>query len=189
MRAAALLDRDGVLNGLVADPLSGLPESPLDPRDVVLVSGAAAGARRLAAAGLLLVGISNQPAAAKGTVSVAQLRAVQDRVVALLAAEGVRFDGFYICPHHPDFGPSCDCRKPKPGMLLEAARELRIDLTASWMLGDTDSDIAAGRAAGARTLLIEHPGSEHKRTGTPAADFTAADLANAAELLLAVQSR
>jgi D-glycero-D-manno-heptose 1,7-bisphosphate phosphatase len=63
----------------------------------------------------------------------------------------------------PELSVRCDCRKPAPGMLLDAARELEIDLAASWMLGDTDSDMQAGAAAGCRTVLIEHPGSAHKR--------------------------
>lgn len=181
MKRAAFLDRDGVLNQLVADPESGLAESPLDPSDVVLSPGAAAAAARLAAAGFLLVGVSNQPAAAKGRVPLEQLVAVQARVVALLAAEGVVFDRFQLCWHHPDAllkelaGP-CDCRKPAPGMLLQAATALDIDLAASWMVGDSDSDVLAGRAAGTRTILVENPASAHRRRGTATPDATAADL-------------
>ncbi len=103
------------------------------------------------------------------------------RVLELLAAEGVRFDASRLCLHHPDgvvaelSGP-CDCRKPAPGMLLDAARALGLDLGGSWMLGDTDADVAAGRAAGCRTVLIEHPASAHKRGGGASPDLIAADL-------------
>jgi len=179
-RPAAFLDRDGVLNALVPDPASGRPESPLRPEDVRLLPGAAAAALRLASAGFALVGVSNQPAAAKGTISLGQLAAVQERVLELLAAEGVRFDGFYLCRHHPDAvlaelrGP-CDCRKPAPGMLLEAAAELDLDLERSWMIGDTDADVGAARAAGCHAALVENPGSVHKR-GAATADLRAADL-------------
>jgi D-glycero-D-manno-heptose 1,7-bisphosphate phosphatase len=183
-RRAAFLDRDGVLNALVWDPLSGRHESPLHPRDVRLLPGAAAAARRLAGAGFALVGVSNQPAAAKGTITLEELFEVHERVLELLSTEGVRFDGFHICPHHPEGvvaelrGP-CDCRKPAPGMLFEAAAELELDLSSSWMIGDTDADITAGRAAGCRTALIEHSGSAHKRRGGGAEDLTAADLPHA----------
>lgn len=184
LRRAVFLDRDGVLNALVPDPLSGRWESPLRPEDVRLLPGAAAAARELADAGFALVGVSNQPAAAKGTVTLEQLLATHERVLELLLAEGVRFDGFYLCTHHPDAvvadlrGP-CDCRKPAPGMLLQAAAELELDLAASWMVGDTDTDVGAGRAAGCRTVLVENPRSDHKRGGDVTADVAVADLATA----------
>jgi D-glycero-D-manno-heptose 1,7-bisphosphate phosphatase len=185
---AAFLDRDGVINELVEDPESGQPESPLRVEDVALIPGATAGLRRLAAAGLLLVGVSNQPAAAKGKVSLEQLMAVQRRVVQLVEEEGARFDGFHICWHHPqgtiaELSGGCDCRKPAPGMLLDAASQLGIDLGRSWMIGDTDSDVFAGQSAGCRTVLIEHRASVHKRTGAARSDAVAATLDAAAELL------
>lgn len=188
-RRAAFIDRDGVITELVTDPESGRPESPLRVEDVALVPGAAAALRRLAAGGLLLVGVSNQPAAAKGKVSREQLSDVQRRVVELLAAEGVRFDAFRLCLHHPDAVISelkgdCGCRKPAPGMLIDAAHELGIDVVRSWMLGDTDSDVEAGAAAGCRTVLVEHPGSAHKRAGDQRPDATVADIAAAAALIL-----
>ena len=161
---AAFVDRDGTINELVPDPRTGQPESPLRVEDVALIPGAAGALRRLAAGGWLLVGVSNQPAAAKGTARPEQLAEVQARVLELLAADGARLDGFRICPHHPEgvvpglAGP-CDCRKPAPGMLIDAARELDIDLERSWMIGDTDSDVLAGAAAGCRTVLIEQEAS------------------------------
>jgi histidinol-phosphate phosphatase family protein len=187
-RAAAFLDRDGVLNELVADRVSGLPESPLSVADVRLVPGAGAAAARLARLGFVLVCVSNQPAAAKGLVSVAQLVAVHERVVELLGEQGVRLAGSHLCMHHehgvvPELSGPCDCRKPAPGMLLEEARALAIDLGVSWMVGDTDADIAAGRAAGCMTLLIRHPGSVHKRLQGVAPDLVADSLTDAAALL------
>jgi D-glycero-D-manno-heptose 1,7-bisphosphate phosphatase len=188
-RAAVFLDRDGVLDAAVPDPVSGQPESPLHVADVRLLPGAAAAARRLADAGFALICVSNQPAAAKGRATVAQLLDVHERVLALLARAGVNLDASRLCPHHPDgvvaelSGP-CPCRKPAPGMLTDAAAALALDLGASWMIGDTDADIAAGRAAGCKTLLLEYPGSAHKRTGDAAEDMRAADLAEAASLLV-----
>jgi D-glycero-D-manno-heptose 1,7-bisphosphate phosphatase len=197
LRRAAFVDRDGVINELVPDPVSGLPESPLRPGEVALVAGAAGALRRLAAAGWLLVGVSNQPAAAKGTASRDELDAVHGRVVELLAAEGVHFDGFRFCLHHPDglvpeLTLACDCRKPAPGMLLDAARELEIELGASWMIGDTNGDVRAGAAAGCRTVLIEHAGSAHKRDRGAvgvAPDATVPELEAAAALILALEPR
>jgi D-glycero-D-manno-heptose 1,7-bisphosphate phosphatase len=188
MSAAVFFDRDGVVNELVPDPVSGLPESPLDPEQVRLIPGAAAALRRLQDAGYVLAGVSNQPAAAKGVVGLDRLQAVQERVLELLASEGVVPDAFRLCFHHPEGIVSeltriCDCRKPAPGMLLDTARDLGIDLTASWMIGDTDGDVSAGAAAGCRTVLVENPDSAHKRpVGIQAA--RACDLAAAVEIIL-----
>jgi D-glycero-D-manno-heptose 1,7-bisphosphate phosphatase len=187
--AAVFLDRDGVLNELVHDPHSGVSESPLALAAVRLLPGAAAAAARLARAGFTLVCVSNQPAAAKGLVSVEELLAVHRRVIELLAREGVKLGGTRLCLHHPQgvvpelTGP-CACRKPAPGMLLDTAAVLGIELGAAWMVGDTDTDVGAGRAAGCGTLLIEHPGSGHKRSSGIQPDLRAADLAGAADLLL-----
>jgi D-glycero-D-manno-heptose 1,7-bisphosphate phosphatase len=186
---AAFVDRDGVINALVADPLTGRLESPLAPADVALLPGASEALRRLADAGWLLIGVTNQPAAAKGLVSIEQLAAVQARVLELLAAGGVRFDDFRVCFHHPDgvvpeLTRRCACRKPAPGMLLDSARALDLDIGSAWMIGDTDSDVQAGRAAGCRTVLVEHPASAHKRCGDVSPDATVADLSAAVGIVL-----
>lgn len=183
------LDRDGVLNDLVPDPISGTPESPLQVDDVRLVAGAAGAARRLAQAGFVLACVSNQPAAAKGRVSIERLFAIHQRVCDLLAAEGVPLEASRLCLHHPQgvlpgLAGVCGCRKPAPGMLLDAAAALGIDLRASWMVGDTDADVLAGQAAGCRTLLIEHASSIHKRLSGSEPDLLAVDLAVGASELL-----
>ncbi len=189
-RRAAFIDRDGVINALVPDPDSGLPESPLHPDEVRLLPGVAEALRSLAAADWLMVGVSNQPAAAKGKTSMAQLQAVQSRVVDLLAAEGAHFDDFRICFHHPDgvvpeLTRECACRKPAPGMLLDAATELAIDLARSWMIGDTDADLVAGKAAGCQTILVQQRESGHKRAGEARPDVAVPDLGAGVALLLA----
>lgn len=186
---AVFLDRDGTLNAAVRDARSGVSESPLQPDQVRLLPGAAEAVASLARAGFALVCVSNQPAAAKGTATLAQLLSVHERVLELLAQEGVRLHASRLCLHHPEgtvaglAGP-CDCRKPAPGMLLDAAGALELELRRSWMLGDTDSDVGAGRAVGCRTVLIAYPASAHKRFEGTAPDFFAADLTDAVAQLL-----
>ena len=189
MSAAVFVDRDGVLNELVPDPFSGRPESPLDPELVAIVAGAAAALRTLRSAGYVIVGASNQPAAAKGVVSIDRLESVHSRVIELLEREGASVDAFHLCYHHPagtvpELTRRCDCRKPAPGMLIAAAEELPIDLSASWMVGDSDDDVAAGTAAGCRTVLIENPASAHRRVVSAAPDGRAPDLTAAAHLII-----
>jgi D-glycero-D-manno-heptose 1,7-bisphosphate phosphatase len=186
---AVFLDRDGVLNAGAPDPASGLLESPLRIEDVRLLPGVAAALAELTQAGYALVCVSNQPAAAKGKTTVGRLCALHDRVLGLLAREDVCLDASCLCPHHPEgivaelSGP-CACRKPAPGMLLDAAGALGLDLGRSWMLGDTDADVLAGAAAGCRTVLIEYAGSAHKRLSATSPDLRAADLTDAIAQLL-----
>jgi D-glycero-D-manno-heptose 1,7-bisphosphate phosphatase len=192
-RAVVFLDRDGVLNEGVRDPETGFRESPLTVADVRLLPSAVAALGKLADAGYALVCVSNQPAAAKGKVTVKQLLAVHERVLELLASDGVRLDASLLCPHHPqglvaELSGACDCRKPAPGMLLDAADALGLDLARSWMLGDTDADMAAGKAAGSRTVLIEYPGSTHKRSGEASPDLRAGDLSAAVAQLLGLSA-
>lgn len=186
---AVFLDRDGVLNELVPDSTSGAWESPLKVADVRLIAGAADAARALAAAGFALVCVSNQPAAAKGAVTVEQLQAVHARVTKLLAQADVHLEASRLCLHHPhgivpELSGPCACRKPAPGMLLDAARALKLDLGASWMVGDTDADIVAGQAAGCRTMLVEHPASARKRSGEPHPELATLNLAHGVAQLL-----
>jgi D-glycero-D-manno-heptose 1,7-bisphosphate phosphatase len=134
--------------------------------------------------------VSNQPAAAKGVITLERLREVQGRVLELLRREGVMPDAIRCCFHHPEatlaeLRRACRCRKPAPGMLLDAATELEVDLRASWMIGDTDGDVAAGAAAGCRTVLIAAPGSGHKRSGTARADVYAPDITAGVNAILA----
>jgi D-glycero-D-manno-heptose 1,7-bisphosphate phosphatase len=185
---AVFLDRDGVLNDPVFDQTDGRPESPLRATDIVLADGAAEGCRLLQDAGFLLVVASNQPGAAKGKATPEELWAVHERVVELLADDGVQIDDWRYCFHHPQAvvpelrGP-CDCRKPSPGMLFDAANAHGIDLPGSWMVGDSDGDIEAGRQAGCRTILIEHPGSAHRRSGNVQPAALARNLFAAAALI------
>jgi D-glycero-D-manno-heptose 1,7-bisphosphate phosphatase len=188
---AVFLDRDGVINDPVMDPVDGRPESPLRAQDVVLAPGAVAGLQVLAATGLPLIVVSNQPAAAKGKATDGDLRAVHERVVALLGAEGVAIGDWRYCFDHPDaLDPArrgCACRKPRPGMLHDAARDHGLDLPRCWIVGDTDADVGAGHAVGATTILVEHPGTAHRRSPEvgAAADAAVSDLTAAATLIAA----
>lgn len=178
------LDRDGVLNAGTPDPDTGLAESPLKASDVRLLPGVVDALAALDGAGYTLVCASNQPAAAKGKVTVRELLSVHERVLELLAAAGVAPEMSLLCLHHPDgvvaelSGP-CDCRKPEPGMLVRAAAALGIELDSSWMLGDTDADVAAGRTAGCSTVLLDYAPSAHKRSGKATPDLQALDLPDA----------
>jgi D-glycero-D-manno-heptose 1,7-bisphosphate phosphatase len=162
MKKALFLDRDGTLNEMVYDDTHGLFDSPRRPEQVRLVAGAAGFMAEARRAGYALIVITNQPGLAKGTMTPADLEAVNARLAELLAAQGARWDALYFCPHHPTGDPgrvapyvtACDCRKPRPGMLIEAAREHGLDLAASWMIGDGVNDVQAGHAAGCRTALI-----------------------------------
>ena len=136
--------------------------------------------------------MSNQPSAAKGTADLAALAAVHDAVVALLAEEGLAVDEVRYCFHHPagtdpELGRACDCRKPAPGLILQAADALGLDEAAlgrSWLIGDSDVDVEAGRAAGLRTVLVEDPRSAHRRHGAEA-DARAGDVLEAARIVAA----
>ena len=187
---AVFVDRDGVLNHLVMDPTSGFAESPLRTADVAIVAGAGSAIARLRAAGWLVVCVTNQPAAAKGSVDLSTLQEIHERVRSLLATEGGHFDGERICLHHPkgivaELSGVCKCRKPEPGMLLDSATEYGIDLSRSWMIGDTDADVNAGRAAGVRTVLVNAYGSEFKRSAYVDSDLVVANICDAVDAILA----
>jgi len=146
MRGAVFLDRDGTL---VRDP--GYLH---DPALVDLLPGVAPGLAALASAGWPLVVVSNQSGIARGRYGPDAFAAVQARIGELLAPHGVRFAGAYFCPHHPDITGPCDCRKPGIALFQQAARELRLDLGKSWMVGDRLSDAEPALRLGGHGLLI-----------------------------------
>jgi D-glycero-D-manno-heptose 1,7-bisphosphate phosphatase len=120
---------------------------------------AADGARLLTEAGYVLVVVSNQSGIARGMMTTAQADAVDAKVLDLLRDRGVRIEASYRCPHLPagevaEFAVDCDCRKPKPGLIMRAARDLQLDLPGSWSVGDGLRDVEAGLAAGTRAVLI-----------------------------------
>jgi D-glycero-D-manno-heptose 1,7-bisphosphate phosphatase len=154
-RPALFLDRDGVLNRHIVD---GYVINPADFEPIDLALDAAAEAQRRGAA---LVVVSNQGAIARGLATEADVMAIHGLLVAALSERGIVLDGIYICPHHPKSPDpalrDCACRKPKPGLILAAARDLHIDLNRSVLIGDQPTDMAAAAAAGIgaeRALLI-----------------------------------
>ena len=177
------LDRDGTINRYI-----GFVRSP---EEFELLPGVAHAIAKINASGYLAVVVSNQPVLARGEVTAEGLEEIHRCMETLLGREGAYLDGVYFCPHHPDKGfdgevPElkivCECRKPKPGLLLRAAEDFHIDLSASWMIGDSFRDVAAGRNAGAWTVRLTC--GERENAGTPEADFVCADLETAVDLIL-----
>lgn len=158
-RDAIFLDRDGVINPYVYNAEFGTVDSPNSPDEFTLIPGAGEAVAEFNRLGFVVVVVSNQPGIAKGKFTPALLEQVDAKMRAGIAAGGGKLDGVYYCLHHPDavvpsYRERCECRKPRPGMLLEAARQWDIDLKNSFMIGDGVSDIEAGSAAGTRTVFI-----------------------------------
>lgn len=152
---AVFLDRDGTINKYVGF-LRNIDE-------LELLEGVSDAIKKINASGYLAVVVTNQPVIARGEVSFEELELIHNKMETLLGKEGGYLDAIYFCPHHPHKGYEgerpelkfdCDCRKPKPGMLLKAALDFNIDLAQSWMIGDGENDVKAGQNAGCRTALI-----------------------------------
>jgi D-glycero-D-manno-heptose 1,7-bisphosphate phosphatase len=180
MNRAVLLDRDGTLiverNYLC------------DPAGVELESGVGPALRRLQDAGFLLIVITNQSGIGRGLYTEAQFRSVQDELGRQLAEHGVRLAGDYHCPHHPkeargEYLRACECRKPAPGMLRAALADFDVDPATSFMVGDTWNDVAAGRAAGVRGILVRtgYGANLEREAGAVVPDHVADDLGHAVD--------
>ncbi|KAF0651619.1 MULTISPECIES: D-glycero-alpha-D-manno-heptose-1,7-bisphosphate 7-phosphatase [Streptomyces] len=174
-KAAVFLDRDGTLT----EPR----HYPRRPEDLVLRPGVAPPLRALRDAGYALVLVTNQSGLARGLFDRRALDAMHVHLRALLAASGVALDAIHVCPHHvdgtvPELSVACACRKPAPGMLLRAGRELGLDLGRSWMVGDFPTDVEAGLRAGCRTALVG-PAAMRRTPEGPRPDVCAADTADA----------
>lgn len=152
---AVFLDRDGTINRYVGF-LRDIDQFELLP-------GVAVAIKKINSSGYLAIVVTNQPVISRGEVTVEELQLIHNKMETLLGREGAYLDAIYFCPHHPHKGYAgeipelkidCDCRKPKPGMLIKAAEDFNIDLASSWMIGDGENDIKAGKAAGCKTALI-----------------------------------
>lgn len=152
---AVFLDRDGTINKYIG--------FLRDIDDFELIDGVASAIKAINVSGYLAIVVTNQPVIARGEVSFEELQEIHNKMETLLGEQGAYVDAIYYCPHHPHKGYEgerpelkieCDCRKPKPGMLLQAAKDFNIDLEHSWMIGDGENDITAGKNAGCHTALI-----------------------------------
>lgn len=160
-----------------------------EPGQVKLITGVPHALWQLKKMGFLVIIVSNQSGVARGLITIEQLEEVHRRMNDLLASEGVYPDGLYYCPYHPEgtvepYNHDSDLRKPKPGMLLLAAKEKQIDLSQSWMVGDSYRDIAAGQAAGCHTILVDVPGKPRvKQADEPEPERKAVNLREAVNII------
>ena len=153
LRRAVFLDRDGTLNKDV-----GYVHRK---EDWQWLPGVAEALKRLRAVGYVLVVVSNQSGIARGMYDREALRLLEEWVNAELSAKNAAIDAWYYCPHLPEITGHCECRKPEPGLLLQAARDLELDLPNSWMIGDRVRDVQAGIAAGCQSILLHPEGSDN----------------------------
>jgi D-glycero-D-manno-heptose 1,7-bisphosphate phosphatase len=173
---AVFMERDGTINRYVGF-LRNIDDFELLPRVAEAI-------KRINASGYLAIVVTNQPVIARGEISIEELTEIHNKMETLLGAEGAYLDAIYYCPHHPHKGYGgevpelkidCDCRKPKPGMLLKAAEDFNIDLSRSWMIGDGENDIKAGKAAGCKTVLIGDGDCAQDITVEALSDFVRGD--------------
>lgn len=176
---AIFLDRDGTINKYVGflDNIG----------DMELIEGADKAIEKINQSGYLAIVITNQPVIARGEVSLEELQNIHNKMETLLGRAGAYVDDIFYCPHHPDKGflnerpeykINCTCRKPKPGLFLQASKKYNIDLKKSWMIGDGKNDIVAGKNAGCRTVLLGDGIKDYGQT------LTAQNLLQAVEIIL-----
>jgi len=189
---AVFLDRDGVVNELVYHEEAGIIDSPFTVSQVRLLPSAGPAIKLLNRNNIKVIVVSNQPGIAKNHFTESALQEMTSKLEEELASLGAHLDGIYYCLHHPEatnprYLKICDCRKPKPGLILQAARELSVDPKYSYLVGDNLSDIRAGKAAGCQTILLGKPKCElcHLMEAENARpDYIAANLYEAVQIML-----
>jgi D-glycero-D-manno-heptose 1,7-bisphosphate phosphatase len=159
MNRAVFLDRDGVINEIVYFPEMGLPDSPLNPRQFKLLPGVAEAIRIFNSLGLKVIVASNQPAIAKGKMTHELFEQIRTKMRTALEKKGASIDGEYYCLHHPqaklvEYKVNCNCRKPKPGLILKASEDFDLEPAQCYAIGDSLIDVEAGKAVGCMTFLI-----------------------------------
>ncbi len=186
---AVFLDRDGVINPLVWNLRYQTYDSPHVPEEISLLPGVAESIVLLEKAEYFLIVVSNQPSAAKGKCSLADLKAVHEQLERLIFEKtNLKLKDYFYCYHHPEsvdpgLKKRCLCRKPGNELFKIAAKKYNIDMASSWMVGDRDVDIAAGKNSKTRTILLDYPCSKDQRQKNEA-DFLAQDLKSAVEIIL-----
>ena len=174
---AIFLDRDGTINRHV-----GFLKSP---EEFELLPGVAEAIRKINSSGYLAIVVTNQPVIARGEVTKEGLQIIHNKMETLLGEQGAYLDGLYYCPHHPHKGYpgeieelkiECNCRKPKPGLILQAVNDFNIDVSESWMIGDGENDIGAGKNAGCKTALITE--NIEEECSADFADYSLLDIVN-----------
>jgi len=194
MNKAIFLDRDGVINEMWYDQEHGLVDSPANPEQFKLKEGIEEFIKTLQGRSYLVIMISNQPGIAKKKYTKVLFNQIRKKMRSLLSNQGVFLDGEYYCLHHPEaadpkYKVVCRCRKPKPGLILKAAKEHDINLKQSWMIGDGIRDVQVGKAAGCRTILLanitqtEYLRLMEKYLGSPAPDFIVRDFDEALKII------
>jgi D-glycero-D-manno-heptose 1,7-bisphosphate phosphatase len=189
---AVFIDRDGVINELVYYPEQGIIDSPFTMQQFELLPGVSQAINNLHKMNYKVVLVSNQPGIAKGHMSEEAFKQIENKMINELAQGDAHLDGRYYCFHHPEakvkkLKTKCNCRKPAPGLLLQAANDLNIDLSRSWMIGDGLTDVKAGQSAGCRTILLGRMKCQlcylmEELDARP--DFIASDLSDAAKFIL-----
>jgi D-glycero-D-manno-heptose 1,7-bisphosphate phosphatase len=188
MNNAVFLDRDGVINELILNPQTGEYESPLSENDLKIAPNVFSDLRKLNKANFLLFVVSNQPNYAKGKSTLDSLQRISQLFSKRMIDNAVRLTDCYYCYHHPDgvvkdYSGECLCRKPKPYFLVEAQKKYDIDMLQSWFVGDQDSDVQCGQAAGVKTILVNEMLSGKKR-GNSVPDYEVDNLTEAVKVIL-----
>jgi D-glycero-D-manno-heptose 1,7-bisphosphate phosphatase len=192
-RPAVFLDRDGVINPLIYHRDHGIVDSPFTLRQFSVLPGVPHAIRLLNDLGFVVVIASNQPGIAKGHFEPELIPKIERKMQTALRQTGAHVDATYYCLHHPEatlkkYRSNCGCRKPAPGLLIQAAKELNLSLPDSYMVGDGLTDVEAGSAAGCMTVFIGRWKAEYEQFVTPSdlrPDFIAKDLLEAARLIQA----
>ena len=189
---AVFLDRDGVINELIYYPEQGIIDSPFTVDQFRILPGVGEAIKKFRDMGYKVVLVSNQPGIAKGNISAEIFKEIMKKMNEELAKDRAFLDRQYYCFHHPEakieeLKANCECRKPKPGLLLQAAQDLDIDISQSWMIGDSLTDVKAGNGAGVRTILLGSMKCElchliSKENARP--DAIASNLKEAVEVIL-----
>ena len=162
-RKAVFLDKDGTL----------IPDVPynVNPDLISLEEGVIEGLKLLQKAGYIFIVISNQAGVARGYFQISELKKVKQKIDLLLNQEGIKIEKYYFCPHHtegkiPEYTKACECRKPRPGMILQASKDLEIATEQSWMIGDILNDVEAGNRAGCQTIILNNGNETEWVVGT-----------------------